>query len=369
MIQSTQRFGAGVPLVSLETAPWPFPDRSLTYTASGSAAIEAAFHDAELANGRILLPAFICTGAFRSILSAYDAEPVFVDVDPDTFHIDLDGARPLLDTVDAVILDHAFGQPAPADEWRDACDRANVVLIEDCARALGTPYGDTRVGAFGDYAIFSFAKTTPLHGGGAILHDGSALPMTNGQISIDTFVRSLYHVLPGNERLGDQAIEAYQQLANDSDGGRSTHTGTGQTSRGLDQLTRWRFERYRRHRFRSDLAAMRTVSRVLTATLDHWGWTTQRSLTAQTVTVQSLAPNHREGLIETLRGRGFPVHAVWREPWGLDHGEFPVTRALAERVMTFRLREWDLEMLERFAAELPEILGAAGVRPSVALPS
>ena len=333
---------------------WPFPDRSLTLTASGTAAIEASIQHAGLEGGRILLPAFICRGTFEDLFGRYDIDPVFVDVDRDSLHIDVDQAQHLLDAIDAVVVDHAFGQPAPIETWRRACDAHDIVLIEDCARALGTTVRGVQVGAFGDYAIFSCAKTTPLSTGGALVHDDHGIPVRDVSIDSDGIVRALYDVLPGTDRLDSRTIAAYQRLSSMGSGEHANDGGSPHPPRGLDWLTSRRFGRYQRRDLRAEYSAMQSMHRRLTHILLRAGFDVQDRTTSWACTLQSIVPENREGILETLRERRFPVHAVWRDPWGPATGTYPVAAFLSEHVLTFRLREWDATMVDRFADSLPQ---------------
>src|SRR5439155_7609269 len=55
--------------------------------------------------------------------------------------------------------------------YREFCDRHGLVMIEDCARALGASTGGALVGSFGHYALFSLPKCTPVREGGIALSE------------------------------------------------------------------------------------------------------------------------------------------------------------------------------------------------------
>lgn len=90
-----------------------------------------------------------------SAISLVGAEPVFVDVEPETMLMDpeqLEGA--LTDRTKAVMPVHLNGFPADLDPIRDFCEANDLALIEDCAQALGTKYAGEPVGTT-DLGCFS----------------------------------------------------------------------------------------------------------------------------------------------------------------------------------------------------------------------
>jgi dTDP-4-amino-4,6-dideoxygalactose transaminase len=85
------------------------------------------------------------------------AKPVFVDIDPRTFTIDvkaIEGA--ITDKTKAIIPVHLYGQPADMDPILDIAKRHGLVVIEDAAQAHGAEYKGQRVGSLGDMGCFSF---------------------------------------------------------------------------------------------------------------------------------------------------------------------------------------------------------------------
>ncbi len=109
------------------------------------------------------------------------AVPVFVDIAPGSFHLDLDlvlGA--LTERTRAVLSVHLFGQAQDLNPIRPALRDRGVCLIEDAAQAFGatTPSGD-RIGAASDFACFSFFPSKNLGGFG----DGGLLTTTSAEMA------------------------------------------------------------------------------------------------------------------------------------------------------------------------------------------
>ncbi|MBW8865780.1 MAG: aminotransferase class I/II-fold pyridoxal phosphate-dependent enzyme [Acidobacteria bacterium] len=97
---------------------------------------------------------------------------VFADVDPRTFNIDPGSVERLItDKTRAIVPTHLYGLPCDMDRIIDIAGRHNLIVIEDCAHALGATYRGKPVGTFGTGALFSFQTLKPLncYGGGLAL--------------------------------------------------------------------------------------------------------------------------------------------------------------------------------------------------------
>jgi dTDP-4-amino-4,6-dideoxygalactose transaminase len=90
-------------------------------------------------------------------ISYVGAKPVFVDVDKDTYNIDVNKIKSAITPKTKAILPvHLYGQPADMDMIVDICKKHNLKLIEDACQAHGARYKGKSVGGFGDAAAFSF---------------------------------------------------------------------------------------------------------------------------------------------------------------------------------------------------------------------
>jgi dTDP-4-amino-4,6-dideoxygalactose transaminase len=114
------------------------------------------------AGDEVVLPAFTFFATAEAV-SYTGAKPVFADINPATFNLALDSLRQKVTAkTRAVIVVHLFGQCAAMDEIAAFCTERNLVLIEDCAQALGAEYRDKRAGSWGDFGCFSFYPTKNL---------------------------------------------------------------------------------------------------------------------------------------------------------------------------------------------------------------
>src|SRR5262249_53957815 len=104
--------------------------------------------------------------------------PVFVDVDPATFNMDpakLEAA--ITPKTRVVVPTHLYGQPCDMAPIMKIAHRHTLVVVEDCAHALGATYKGRKVGTFGEASFFSFQMLKPLntYGGGMALTNHNEL--------------------------------------------------------------------------------------------------------------------------------------------------------------------------------------------------
>jgi perosamine synthetase len=106
------------------------------------------------------------------------AEPVFVDVDPDTWCIDPGAlARSITPRTRAVIVVHLYGHPADMDAIQRVAQPAGIRVVEDAAEAFGATYRGRPVGSLGDCATFSFYGNKVITSG-----EGGALVMSDPEL-------------------------------------------------------------------------------------------------------------------------------------------------------------------------------------------
>jgi dTDP-4-amino-4,6-dideoxygalactose transaminase len=117
--------------------------------------------------------------ATTETVSAVGATPVFVDIDPDTFNLDLDRvAAAITDRTKAIIPVHLFGQPVDMTRLMSIAQDYNLWVIEDCAQATGATWAGAKVGSIGHIGCFSFFPTKNLGAcgdGGAVTTKDEAI--------------------------------------------------------------------------------------------------------------------------------------------------------------------------------------------------
>src|SRR5437868_1361077 len=104
--------------------------------------------------------------------------PVFVDVDPTTFNLDptkIEAA--ITEHTRAIVPTHLYGQPCEMTEIMRIAEKHNLIVVEDCAQAVGARYRGRRVGTFGAASFYSFQllKGINTYGGGMAMTNDAEL--------------------------------------------------------------------------------------------------------------------------------------------------------------------------------------------------
>ena len=108
----------------------------------------------------------------------YGLVPVFIDVNINTFNIDVSQIESAItDKTKAIMLAHTLGNPFDLGVVQEIAKRHNLWLIEDCCDALGSRYDGKLVGNFGDIGTLSFypAHHITMGEGGAVFTASSRL--------------------------------------------------------------------------------------------------------------------------------------------------------------------------------------------------
>tara|TARA_R110000868_G_scaffold54702_4_gene170746 strand:- start:2442 stop:3527 length:1086 start_codon:yes stop_codon:yes gene_type:complete len=126
-------------------------------TGSGTMALLCSLRAAGIGAGDEVLTTPHTFVATTEAIVMTGADPVFVDIDPDTHLINLD----LLETKitaksRAVLFVDIYGQCPDMYRLKEICSRHNLVMIEDAAHSLGTQWCGQPIGSIADLTCFSF---------------------------------------------------------------------------------------------------------------------------------------------------------------------------------------------------------------------
>lgn len=130
---------------------------SAVSVSNGTAALELSLAALNIGPGdEVIVPAHTFA-AVPAVVVRAGATPVFVDVEPDYWCIDPELAvGAITGRTRGIIAVHSYGHPADLAPILDAAERLGVVVVEDCAEAMGARYQGSTVGSFGTTAAFSF---------------------------------------------------------------------------------------------------------------------------------------------------------------------------------------------------------------------
>jgi UDP-2-acetamido-2-deoxy-ribo-hexuluronate aminotransferase len=117
--------------------------------------------------------------ATAEVVALLGLTPVFVDVDPDTFNIDVDQVeRVITNKTKAIVPVHLYGQCADMDPLVTIGSKYNIKVVEDAAQSIGARYKGRQSGTIGDIGTTSFFPTKNLGcfgDGGAIMTRSAGL--------------------------------------------------------------------------------------------------------------------------------------------------------------------------------------------------
>ena len=204
---------------------------------NGTDALQLAFMALELQPGDEVITTPFTFVATAEVLALLGLKPVFTDVCPDTFNMDVDAIEAAITPRTKAILPvHLFGQSADMESINAIAARHNLYVVEDAAQSLGTNYifsdgSQKKSGTTGTIGCTSFFPSKNLGAfgdGGALFTSDEALAARIRSIANHGMkVRYFYDRIGVNSRLDsiqaaildvklkylDQYVEARQKVA------------------------------------------------------------------------------------------------------------------------------------------------------------
>ena len=311
---------------------------------SGTDALILALRALGIGTGDEVITCSFSFFATAEAISAVGATPVFVDVDPTTYLIDLDQIEAAITPATKALMPvHLFGRAVDMTRLMAIAERHQLKVVEDCAQATGARWNGQAVGSFGDVGCFSFFPTKNLGAAG----DGGAATTND-----------------------DGLAQAMRELAVHGMPERYLHTSLGYNSRldaiqaavlnvKLPKLESWISQRAEiAGRYREALGDLRGLTLPTAESGHSWNQFVVRigsCPTGQPLCNASCSPSStsarhgipesccRDWLKQTLQNRGvstiiyypIPIH---RQPayahLGLDQGSLPITEQLCSQVLS-----------------------------------
>ena len=160
---------------------------------------------------KVITSTFTFFATAGAILNA-GAQPVFIDIDPKTYNIDIQkieeflSANPdLHDGIKAIIPVHLYGQMADMDPILKIAQKYKIKVIEDAAQTFGAEYKGNKAGSVGHLGCFSYFPTKNLSGygdGGMVITNDDDLAEKIRMLRVHGCKTKYYHPMVGyNSRL------------------------------------------------------------------------------------------------------------------------------------------------------------------------
>jgi len=254
------------------------------------------------------------------------ATPVFVDIDPQTYTIDVGqvGER-ITERTRAIIPVHLYGQTADMDPLLTLAREHGLWVIEDACQAHGARYKGQRAGALGDAAAFSFyySKNLGAYGEGGMVTTTVDEIAERVRMLRDHGSKQRYHhdLVGMNGRLDE--IQAAVLRAK------------------LPYLDRW--SQQRRAHARQYRDALMDLDHVVLPAEARWGEHVYHLFVIRVKACPERSRRNRNGLRAYLHDKGIatgihypiPIHLqpAYRD-LGYEKGSFPVTEEYAEQILS-----------------------------------
>lgn len=174
--------------------------------ASGTDALYLALRALEIGEGDEVITTPFSYIATSEAIARTGAEPVFCDIDPVTFNLDLNKLpQHITAKTKAILPVHLYGQAMDMTQLMALAKQHNLKVVEDCAQALGAKHNNQLVGTFGDVGCYSFFPTKNLGAagdGGLLSVKDDALYEKMKKLRVHGAKDRYYHEMEGiNSRL------------------------------------------------------------------------------------------------------------------------------------------------------------------------
>ena len=305
---------------------------------NGTAALHLALLALDVRPGDIVLVTAYSWLSTANVIELCGAQPVFVDVQPDTFNISpacleealqrLMAVSATAQRVKAILPVHTFGQMADMPAILELANRYTVPVVEDAACALGATWHGRQAGTWGVMGCFSFhpRKAITTGEGGMITTEDAALARRLRALrnhGLDPNALTPDFIMPGfNYRLTEfQAALGLTQMS---------------------KLERLITSRRRQAAHYDTLLASTPIQAPIVNTNGASVYQSYVVLLPEHSTTyrQNLVRQLKERNIETTIGTWhMPMTTYFRQRYGYKTGEFPVTDRVFARAMALPLYE------------------------------
>lgn len=278
----------------------------------------------------VFCPSFTFAATCETV-ALVGATPVFVDVEEDTFNMDVESleraiaaAKKLGLKPKAIIPVDLFGLPADHDSIAEIAEDEGLFILDDAAQGFGGLYKGKKIGGFGIAAATSFFPAKPL----GCYGDGGAVFTNDDELAETIRGLRVHGQMPGKPEFSRIGITG--------------RLDTIQAAILLEKLKIFPAEIEARNkvaaRYAEKLAQYAIVPRVPEGYTSVWAQYTIR-----------LAPGRRDGLAAALKAEGIPTAIYYAKPphqheaykkFPVADGGLPVTDKLAGEVISLPMHAY-----------------------------
>jgi dTDP-4-amino-4,6-dideoxygalactose transaminase len=185
---------------------------------SGTAALHASYLSILKRGEEVIVPSFTFFATASTVIYS-QGKPVFADIDPETFIIDVEDVKvKITRKTRAIAPVHLFGNAADMGSLADLAEDHNLLIVNDSAQAHGTKYKGRDLGSFETLNCYSFypSKSMTTGEGGMVTTNDKELDRLGRLIRSHGDEGRYHHITLGlNYRMTDiAAVLGMNQLSN-----------------------------------------------------------------------------------------------------------------------------------------------------------
>ena len=168
---------------------------------NGTLALQIAYRLLDIKNEAITTPfTFVATS---SSMVWEGIEPLFADIEPNTFNVNPSKVKELVSkNTSAIVAVHVFGNPCDHESLNQISKEKSIPIIYDAAHAFGVTYKGESIAKLGDISTFSFHATKIFHtieGGAIVVKD---------KLTYDKAKLLINFGIPGYDQIAELGINA-----------------------------------------------------------------------------------------------------------------------------------------------------------------
>jgi perosamine synthetase len=251
------------------------------------------------------------------------ATPVFVDAEKNTGNIDIDQIENAIsDRTKAIVVVHYLGMPVDMDRVTALAKKYELLVLEDCALAIGTYYNGVHAGLLGDAGCFSFYPVKHI-----TTAEGGMVISKNTDLIKQIYTKRAFGM---DKHVG---IRKTAGLYDMKELGFNYRMNEIQASIGVEQIKRIpEFLKIREENNSALLSGLRGIDEVDVLETSHGKF--QSSYYCQTMILKDKFAGHRYEIINALKEKGVgtsiyyprpvPHMTFYKEKYGFKDGSFPV---------------------------------------------
>ncbi len=284
---------------------------------SGTDAVEFALRCNDINSGKVItVPNSYFTTA--SSINQAGCVPVFVDVDPKSYNIDVEKLEKSIDEeTKAIVLVHLYGRPAQMDKILEIAGKYGLKVIEDCAHAPGARFNGQKVpiSGIGAFSFFPGKNIGAWGDGGALVTNDAEVARLARLWRNDGWEQKYYHEIIGRKARLDSLQAAILTVK-------------------LNYLDGW--NSLRRKHAKKYNSLLQHVDQIKLPLLED-------DKIEPVFHIYNILTDKRDALLEYLTNNGVsagvhyptPIHLQPAYQYlGLKEGSFPVAESLAKRTLS-----------------------------------